>query len=236
MADLKLSSFAIDTTRPLKATKAYFIREEQSGLKPISSLVDISTAILGNGPLSETTSLHEAGKIAAAKPNLTTLFTLKQSGLLPTKLEAHPATLTVNAETTPLAIVSLSLLGLGKYQIAFPSGSEHSSHEIDMKPAGVGSHVYPFVKDSVPFFWDIRDAEKGDGRVYELWKVVAAIEHSAAGEEVQGGGGSVRIPVANFAARRPRDREGLLLVDEGHVDVFIAGLTCALLLRRMDSF
>jgi hypothetical protein len=109
------------------------------------------------------------------------------------------------------------ILALGTATISFPDGSSHSRHPIEVKPLGVGRRAESFVKDSVTYVWEM---ERFKTELKSLVKVV--------GEE--------RKEVARYAQRAGRDREGMLVIDEGEVDGLVVVLSCVAVLEQRDSF
>lgn len=238
MVSLKLSSFPVSdaTFRP---TKALWLQDKQS----VTSLIDVSASLqVPDDAEPPSLTLLGLAKAAASSPEPPVLLNLQSSGRY---LEARSSPQrTVGRKDAPseddagteeagsvIATLSVSVLSFGKWTIRFPAGSAHASHSIEMKPVDFGSRAMVFTQDKVPYFWDMWSGPWGETetgiagtwtgrRVCELWKVVD-------GE---------RVLVARFLGRRARDREGTLVIDESGVDIVVAGITCAALLKRVDTF
>ncbi|KAK1826120.1 hypothetical protein QBC39DRAFT_29717 [Podospora conica] len=104
---------------------------------------------------------------------------------------------------------------IGKNRVAFPAGSPHSEHEIVMTRPKSWSRTEGFVKDSIQFLW------RHDGisrRSLGLWTVIGGQESLAA---------QYKSPV------RFTRTGGTLLVDTTKVDLVVAFLTCAAMLRKI---
>lgn len=240
MAALKPSFFPISSATPFYPTKVLCLQDKQFGLKQVTSVIDISATSLSasDGAEPPSVDLLNSAKAAASLPDSSILLTI-QSKSYSLHLEARSGGVSAAEDTWAkkagagylLATLSTSVLALGKWRIGFPADSPHA-HSIEMKPVGCGSRAEMFVQDSVPYFWEMRSAPWGAGsdgkktvafassRVCELWKVVEG----------------KRVLVGRFVGRRARDREGVLVVDESGVDIVVAGVTCAALLKRIDSF
>lgn len=72
-----------------------------------------------------------------------------------------------------------------------------------------------FVKDSVPYFWDLVDGRK-------LCRLFRALDGK-------------KVEVARFLGENVRAQEGVLMVSEG-IDEVVAMLTFFGVLNRVDSF
>ncbi|CAM1510960.1 Fc.00g084730.m01.CDS01 [Cosmosporella sp. VM-42] len=115
-----------------------------------------------------------------------------------------------------VAEISGPLLALGQWKLTFPGESTHSSHAIELRPVGMGRREDVFVKDSVPYFWDLVDS----GAVCKLFKVV----------------NGRRVEVGRYTGKRRGRPNGILEVDDRQVDVVVTTMTCAAVLKRSDSF
>ncbi|KAE9367304.1 hypothetical protein N431DRAFT_513597 [Stipitochalara longipes BDJ] len=115
-----------------------------------------------------------------------------------------------------VAEVSGPLLALGLWTLTFPTESPHSSHPIELRPAGMLRREDVFVKDSIPYIWDVLDA-------FALCKLYKVMD-------------SKRVEVARYTAKHSRDSTGVLVVDGKEVDLVVAVMTWLAVLKRSDSF
>ena len=212
MKESRLSHYPLDEEAPLHHTKLLYL---QGGA--FSTTVSVSDVTNALGDIGDTanalksTTLQDDAKAKAAQQ--TPILELKKEAWYKRNLAA------ASHSGEPVAQVSGPLLELGHWKLAFPPESPHSSHDIDLRPTGMGQRADFFVKDSVLYFWDMPDA----GRLCQLFKVV----------------GDKRREIARFVGKRSRlstDKSGVLLLDEEQADEVVVVLTCVAVLNRSDSF
>ncbi|KAK0643011.1 hypothetical protein B0T16DRAFT_415083 [Cercophora newfieldiana] len=210
------ASFPIDTTTPFHPTKALYIADttELSLTITITDITPILSSPSIHNPVENPEPLLKLAKSTAS--TLPAILTLTR----PTHL-SRTWTATDPRSNTKLAELSNPLWSLGKWTIKFPSDSPHSSHDIYLHPAGFATKADEFVKDSVPYFWDVLDGRR-------LCKLYKATEGR-------------RVEVGRFVGEGVRAREGVLLIEgEGNagegVDEVVVGVTFLGVLMRVDSF
>jgi hypothetical protein len=98
----------------------------------------------------------------------------------------------------------------------FPTESPHSSHPIELRPAGMWRREDVFVKDSIPYIWDVLNASA-------LCKPYKVIDNK-------------KVEVARYTAKHSRDSTDVPVVDDKQVDVVVAVMTWPAVLKRSDSF
>ncbi|OAQ82265.1 hypothetical protein VFPFJ_04043 [Purpureocillium lilacinum] len=231
MTGLKPSSFPHDTTSPLHPTTHLSISHPPS-----------SQSTLRIAPILST---HQA----TPSPTLPVLAVTSSSSLSRTLTcravsddEGHDDT--DDGGQPPLATLSSPLLAFGRWTISFSAAASLSEAagsgegearrrgdagegeggtgcpglrigDIELHPVSSRSSADVFVLSGVPFFW-----ERGDGATRTLHKVV----------------NGRKVDVAIFTGRRTRDAEGVMAVDETHVNALVAAVTCVAVLKRTDSF
>ncbi|KAK3394984.1 hypothetical protein B0H63DRAFT_63113 [Podospora didyma] len=205
------ASFPVDADNPFRPTKAIYVKEGNEFALSIT-LADI-TSLIPEPLLSVTTADEPTLLETATSTDLSTAPTLLK--LTRTSRFASNWTAT-NFADTKVADLTNPLLSLGKWTITFPAKSAHSNHDILLHPAGFMMRSDEFVKDSVPYFWDVLDGRK-------LCKLYKAVEGK-------------KCEIARFIGASARDRDGVLLVDDAQLDEVVVGLTCVAVLNRSDSF
>ncbi|KAK4444451.1 3-phosphoshikimate 1-carboxyvinyltransferase [Podospora aff. communis PSN243] len=206
------ASFPIDTTTPFHPTKAIYINDP-SEFSLTTTATDITTSVahlLPSLDVQTTPTLLTTAKSTSPTLPVTLTFTR------PNRL-SRSWTASEPDSNTPIAELSNPLWSLGKWTITFPSPSSHSSHTIILHPASFASKTDEFVKDSVPYFWDMVEGRK-------LCKLYRAMEGK-------------KVEVARFVGENVRAREGVLLVEDGKgVDWVVVMVTFLAVLMRVDSF
>ncbi|KAH8879012.1 hypothetical protein GQ53DRAFT_856611 [Thozetella sp. PMI_491] len=211
---LQLGEFVVDSTESPKLDKVLYVGAS-GGTHQTFALSDVTNAasVSGSRTMEGSTTYADSGDAAKeAAVQQEPLLRISRKSLMSSVLRAE------DASGAAVAWLSKPLLSFGKWCLTFPAQSPHSSHAIEMKPTSTGKRTYGFIQESVPFFWDMED--KAGARKCTLWKAI----------------NGRRREVARFEAKRARDREGILAVDEQGVSAVVAGLTCIALLNRVDSF
>ncbi|KAH8880292.1 hypothetical protein GQ53DRAFT_774306 [Thozetella sp. PMI_491] len=99
----------------------------------------------------------------------------------------------------------------GGWTIRFPEQSKHSNHSIEMRPLGVWKKQESFVKDSVPYLWDM---SKGKGG--QLSAVI----------------GEKKVPVAAFVAQHWFKNNCVLAFNSKMLDQVVVLASCIAVLNR----
>jgi hypothetical protein len=133
---------------------------------------------------------------------------------------------------------------MGTTALTFPESSTHSSHQIQVKPVGLGKRTEGFVKDSVEFLWEPMGSkgEGGNGNENVANPDLVRLKgkerrmrlcRMGPGEERR-----VKSVVGEFAGGRSLAEGGTLALDTGGegVDGLVAVLSCVAVLGRRDSF
>ena len=215
MKDVKPNDFPLNEEVRLQPTKVFFIHNEGvSGLSKSTLIYDITSIAPAQIDINSKELLNSIH--AETKSNL---------GKQPVALKLHRSSLFSNSMEVKdgndgaVASLSTTLLAFSHWTLSFPDGSPHATHAIELRPTGIGSRADVFVKESVPFFWEMVGGPSG-GRVDKLFRVVDG----------------KRVEVARFFAKHMRDHEGVLFLDRAMVDEVVAGVTCVAVLNRLDSF
>ncbi|KAI0382795.1 hypothetical protein F5Y04DRAFT_43849 [Hypomontagnella monticulosa] len=215
MKELRSNDFPLNEDLQLQPTKTFFIHHEGvSGLSKTTLIYDITAIIpsqldINSKELANT--IHSETKTKLEKQPVA--LKLQRSAWYSNSMSVR------DGNDNAVASLSTSLLSFSRWTLSFPAGSPHSTHAIEMRPTGIGTRADIFVKESVPFFWEMFNGPAG-GRIDKLFKVVDG----------------KRVEVARFVAKHMRDREGALFLDEALVDEVVAGVTCVAVLNRLDSF
>jgi hypothetical protein len=122
-----------------------------------------------------------------------------------------------------LAEYQSPLLGYGVTHLTFPPGSQHSSHEITVRPLNATRRTQGWVQDSVRYAWDVnRRLFPGGGGVLSLWKAI---------------GSTQKIEIGRYQSETGKFMPGgMMAVDEDEIDLLVAVLTCLAVLGQRDSF
>jgi hypothetical protein len=199
--------YSVDDSIPFGLTKILYIRRT-SGLSNDAEVNDI-TAQVSHDTSGVNTKFLDDAKAAAQKTSSTAAFTIERNSWLST---THCI---FDSDSRKLCTIVAPLLGFGRKQIAFPEGSSHSSHGLEMQPVGFGKGSEYFAKDSVLHFWK-KESTKS--------RVVYRVE------------GKKKIKIGEYGAKHGYVNEGVLVFDEGQVGVVVALATCFAILTRSDSF
>ena len=195
------ANYPINVDEPLRPTKTFYYNKN-SGFALSLSVYDITERVSS----SEALSLEEAKTAVSDQPPILNIHQDSWS----TRIFR-----VVDSTGARVAEASGPLLDFGHWKLTFPTESEHSDHEIELRPV-LRSRQDVFVKDSIPYFWDVVDPRG----IFKLYKV---IEKS-------------RVEVSKFTSKRWREPTGVLVVDDRQVDVVIAVITSVAVLKRADSF
>ncbi|GAB1317940.1 hypothetical protein MFIFM68171_08150 [Madurella fahalii] len=215
------ASFPVDETTPFHATKAIYIHEGTEFTLTLT-MTDVTAAVAALlSPNLTTAPLLEAAKStnrSASTASLITLQLTRPNRMSRTWTATKPGSGS-RSSNTAVAELSNPLWSLGKWTIKFPVGSPHSGHDIQLRPAGVATRADEFVKDSVPYFWDVVDGRR-------LCKLYRAMDGK-------------KVEIARFVGDGARARDGVLVVagqgEEG-VDEIVVMLTLVGVLNRSESF
>lgn len=223
------SRWPIDEAKPLRPSKCLYLLDQPS---TDHHFVDISTSPLLSSLAQDndshhatphaTAELHAKAKEAAAQAPATLHLRPKDPNATGF-IHRHRTHLVITTpDGAPVAELSSGgLWSLGQWSVTFPADSPHGTHAIELRPVGVGARADWFVRDSVPYFWDLVHVGLAGGQtVYKLFKAVDG----------------KRVEVARFEALRARDRSGVLWLDEGEVDEVVACATVVATINRVESF
>ncbi|KFY05078.1 hypothetical protein O988_00280 [Pseudogymnoascus sp. VKM F-3808] len=206
------ASYPINEDATLQATKVIYVKSgSEFGLSVF--VADVTDKFDGEldrliGSGSESKLLNEKAKDAALKKPA--MLEFHRSGRLSSNFTVKDTSNAVIAE------LSGPLLSLGRWTLGFVADSPHSDHDILVRPAGMMSRADEFVKDSIPYYWDILDGRK----LCKLYKVMDG----------------KRVEIAHFLGENARARDGVLLLDGEQLDEVVACLTCVVMLNRSESF
>ncbi|KAI1639476.1 hypothetical protein F4809DRAFT_595398 [Biscogniauxia mediterranea] len=150
------------------------------------------------------------------------------------KLESRPAyrvgssgdmmrtlkTVTDGATGERLCDLNMTFVSFDSSRVRFPAGSPHSRHDVEMCPVGGraadGAPKHEaFVKNSIPYFWDMTAS---GGRVGVLYKSL----------------NQTRVEIARVAGLG-FDKDAVLVLDGRQLDDLVALTTCIVLLNGRDA-
>ncbi|KAB5515529.1 hypothetical protein GE09DRAFT_1159879 [Coniochaeta sp. 2T2.1] len=224
------SKYPIDETKPLIPSRCLYLVD-----KPTIRFVDLSASSIARTLSPEddrahttssshgTADIHTTAKTEGADAPTTLSLNPKPAGAASvlTRTRTHLVATTPDNNTPVAELSSGGLWSLGQWSLTFPPDSSHSSHEIKPRPVGVGARADWFVKDSIPYFWDMVHVGIGGGRmVYKLFNAVDG----------------KRVEVGRFETLKARDKSGILWLDGGEVDEVVACLTVVATVNRVESF
>jgi hypothetical protein len=205
----QLNDYALNEEAPLSATRILYV-DQKSSISTTTTIIDLTgqddLVIDSSGEMSK--AIFDKAKTAAngAKPILELRRESWYKRVFTTK----------DAEDQLVAEVSGPLLAMGHWKLSFPQDSTHSSHAIELRPAGMGKRADVFVQDSILYFWDVVDP----GSLFKLYKVMDG----------------KRIEAAAFVSKSSHGPKGLLMIDDKLVDVVVACVTFVAVLNRNESF
>jgi hypothetical protein len=145
----------------------------------------------------------------ASAENIEPTLLVKRESLFSARMKVMDSHRRVVAE------LNSSIFSLGTAKIEYPAASNHSSHNLEIKPVGLFRRAQYFVKDSAIYFWEHVNA-------YEktLFKVI----------------GSKRFIIAKWDSIQGNQHCGILLLDGKELDSVTAVISCVVQLNQSDSF
>ncbi|KAH8175076.1 hypothetical protein LIA77_06495 [Sarocladium implicatum] len=216
-ADLVPERFPINEETKFRPDKVFLLKSSGTLTTSIHahnvSSEGAISSYLGVSDFTITNDFRQAVEKAVRDENIAESYTFSRAAFYSTTIQM---TKTAESSTTPLATLSRSLLSLGKQTITFPSSSPHSDHEITIAPVGVGRSSHMFVKDSVPYFWDVVEG----GTHWRLHKVVEGR----------------RVRVGELSVRRAYGKDCVVVLDGREIGEVVGLVSCVAVLFRMDSF
>jgi hypothetical protein len=180
-----------------------------SGLTKSLKIYSIPSSNFEKGSIL-TKSVFEKAKKLTATATAQPIFTLKRENLTGSRMVYSDESSEISAEW------NVPLLSFGTSELIFPYESQYSSHAITIEPLGTVKRGVKFIKDSVPYEWNVES--KDDPAVYVLFKII----------------GTEKTVVGEFMGEG--HQAGLVVVDEGEVDPFVAVAGVVAILQRSDSF
>jgi len=210
---IKLEDHPVDTSAALKPSKVYFF-SSTNGFATSMEVLDV-TAELGPDSLSGgiTAGLRKQVETllgARADHKALEAYRLAKKSWLAMGMQLRDA-----RSEAPLADLRSTIWKYGLWTFAFPAGSPHASHDVEMKPFAVSKRAQLFVKDSVPFVWELDSAHHG-----VLYRVLDG----------------TRRPIGEFGAEHGYSKDCLFILDGQELDEVVGVASVAALLNRADSF
>ena len=124
-----------------------------------------------------------------------------------------------------VASLHAPILAFGTTSITFPPSSEHSSHTLTVSPVSMTTRAQAFVEDSIPYIWE----PAGEGHSETASPSSECLSLYKADS-------TKRIEVARYASQSGKfEVGGILLVQEGEVDVVMSLVTLLGVLNQRDS-
>lgn len=217
-ADLKPEDYPVVEAQGLDPDIVYFLHSSNSLTHHIR-VTDISSELprMQSGSADEDRFitdkfLHAAQDVHQSR-KCTEMYRVSKKAFYSTSFDLRASSAT--ADSLPLVSITRSLRSLGKQAFHFPEGSLHSTHEISISAVGIGRRSYMFVKDSVPYFWDMDNGKRGC-----LHKVVDG----------------KRRRVGELGLRHSYERDCVLVLDSSALDMIVAVASCVAVMNRLDSF
>ncbi|KAI1500065.1 hypothetical protein F5X99DRAFT_256325 [Biscogniauxia marginata] len=129
-------------------------------------------------------------------------------------------TVTDAASGERLCDLNMTFVSFDSSTVRFPAGSPHSRHEIELCPVGGANRDgapkhEAFVKNSIPYFWDMTGA---GGRVGILYKCL----------------NQTRVEIARVTGLG-FDKDAVLVLNGRELDDVVALSTCVILLNGRDA-
>lgn len=216
-AELVPERFPINDEEALRPDTVHFLRSSGSlaSTTHVFSVADENSILplLAVHDFVVTPDFQQAVEHVVKTGNATEIYTLSKAAFYSTAL--HLRAYTSPASAAPLASISRSLLSLGKQTMNFPPDSPHSDHPISIAAVGVGRRSQMFVKDSVPYFWDI------DGGTHGLLYKVSD---------------GKRVRIGEFLVHHSFGKDCVFALDSRALSGVVGLLSCVAMLRRIDSF
>ncbi|CAJ2501736.1 Uu.00g045890.m01.CDS01 [Anthostomella pinea] len=201
--------FPINKEVVLKPTKTYYLKGCVH-FKTNAEVLDLTGKIRQRFNNFSKEFLDEAGE--AARQAGGPAFSISSSGNMMRTIK----TLTDAGSGEPLCDLNITFVSFGSSTVRFPSGSQHSRHEIELCPVGDGwepQRHEAFVKNSIPYFWDM-----SDGRVGVLYKCL----------------NQQRVEIARVAGYG-FDQDAVLVLNANELDEVVAVSTCIILINGRDA-
>jgi len=210
---IKLEDFPVDDSVTIQPSKIYFLNSSNGFATSIQvlELVPETSQVSFNGSI--TTDFRRQVDTAVKANNddkSLEAYRLSKKSWLAMGMQMCDA-----KSNAPLVDLGSTVWKYGLWAFAFPPGSPHSTHDIEMKPFAVSKRAQLFVKDSVPFVWELDSARHG-----VLYKV----------------GDRTRRPIGEFGAEHGYSKDCVFVLDERELDAVVGVASVAALLNRADSF
>ncbi|KAH8896190.1 hypothetical protein GQ53DRAFT_13691 [Thozetella sp. PMI_491] len=209
---VKLSDFPINETWSPKVNRLYTLLSAK-GFSKIAQVMDLTSNVDLNqydGVLSD--DLAQEAEAATKEANAAgsmPLLTMHRRAWYSSHMRFN------DSSGKPVSELNTSIWKHGVWRMGFPPDSKHSTHEIEMKPTGIGHSDEIFKKDDDIYFWHMRGNMEG-----VLYKVV----HGR------------RLQIGEFRARQTTQKDCVLIVNSDQLDEVVAIMSCVALLNRIDSF
>jgi hypothetical protein len=208
-------TFPVDATRAFKPTKTYWLRSSSRFSTDGYAIFELATTAefaLRDGLLGEEawTGIEKRAKEEVTKTT-TPSFSAAKKGMLSTDWTVKDPT------DSTLVTFDAKVSGFGKWEFAFPENSPHSTHPIELLPVGAHKKEKMFVMESVPFFWEMKWADKA----CVLYKVVD----------------QKRVVVAEYQSVESGFKKNLMLVaDDSEIDPVVVLATAVAMANMVHSF
>ena len=176
MKELHPSDFTTQESHTFEPTDIFFIHDASR----------LSPSIYGHRldqqlqPINSSLSIKDA---SSAVVNTPPTYTITRPSILSRSFECKDSTGAARAHMTS------TITALGKWKLDLPP--ESSSHVVEMRSTGMASRTDVFVRESIPYFWDV---SKADASAWTLYKTLARN----------------RYPVAEFRGKSARSVVGIL--------------------------
>ncbi|KAI1382134.1 hypothetical protein F4677DRAFT_400986 [Hypoxylon crocopeplum] len=203
--------FPINEDIVLQPTKVFYLKG-CIHFKTTAKILDLSGRVRQpfNGDFSHA-FLDEAEQ-AARKAEDSPAYEIKSSGNMMRTLK----TLTDGRSGEKVCDLNITFVSFDSSRVRFPAGSSHSRHEVELCPvegSSDASRHEAFVKNSIPYFWDMTR-----GRVGILYKCL----------------NQKRVEVARVAGYG-FDKDAVIVLNGNEVDDVVAISTCIILLNGRDA-
>ncbi|GJN75638.1 hypothetical protein PCL_04479 [Purpureocillium lilacinum] len=211
----KTQTLAVDEQPSFTPTKVFFINSSSGDFSDELHVLDLTSNVTLS-PCSSTSPIpdslrDEVERAASEQKNDRSAWSFELTrGTFSSTMEFHDASAggAVAAELDMPVLKHYSV-----WKVRFPEGSPHSSHDVEVRPVSIWKKQETFVKDSVPYLWDMSMGGKGG----VLYKTVEFEK---------------RVPVAQFVAKNWFKNCCVLVLDDRQLDAVVALSTCVAVLNR----
>lgn len=206
----------VSTDLPFNPTRCFFIAKHGGFTQDIKIYDITSSADMSSYP----SSLAEKAPVEkwfaqSHKDGSSSIASAPEPFLIVHRNTWYGHTFVGKVGDTEIATLRGGLASSSKNKLVFPAGSKHCEHDITMKVDSYFNFRDEFVVNSVPFTWAVVNG--WSMRQFELRRIV---------------GGEKKVCARFWQPHMQVLQGGVIVVDEGEVDVMVALMTAMVMLRK----